>query len=135
MKFLYLRRYFLYAVSFCFILFSANIYADSNSNVKIVPRKIIVLYDSSFYNDIGLTTVHNFAEMHLNHLGLILEYHPLDQKLPDINNDSDVRGVLTWFHPDVRIKDPIKYLKWAKECLDKGKKFVIIGKFRNLLDI
>jgi polysaccharide biosynthesis protein PelA len=91
-----------------------------------VPRVIIGLYTRE-KSGIRNTNLHSLAEMPLNHLGLNVEYHAIEDPLPDIKNRPDVRGVLTWFSGGTRMKDPLAYLDWASEVVDSGKKFVILG--------
>ena len=76
---------------------------------KLVPRTIIALYDSSYqnYTKISATMAHKFAEMPLNHLGMIVEYHDVKNSLPDIKNRADVRGVLTWFDSGETLNNPV----------------------------
>lgn len=97
-----------------------------------MPRTVIVLYNPDQYADwddrkVAATRVHEVAEMPLNHLGLVLEYHNVAEPLPEINNRADVLGVLTWFESGARMKDPLTYLQWASAVVQSGKKYVILG--------
>lgn len=97
-----------------------------------MPRTVIVLYNPNQYADwddrkIAATRVHELAEMPLNHLGLVLEYHNVAEPLPEINNRADVLGVLTWFESGARMQDPLTYLQWASAVVQSGKKYVILG--------
>ena len=91
-----------------------------------VPRVVVALYDSSKSN-FRFSRVHQFVEMPLNHLGLIIRPHDLKQGLPDLSNQPEVRGVLTWFGPGYKMDRPLEYLEWGRKLLRQGKRFVIIG--------
>ena len=97
-----------------------------------VPRTIIALYDPQQYSEwqargTAATLVHTLASMPLNHLGLVVEFHNIQEPLPDFSKRSDVRGIITWFESGVRLSDPQAYLKWAGRMIDSGKRFVILG--------
>ncbi len=94
---------------------------------RVVPRIVIALYDSTFQKEIYYLNLHQFAEMPLNHLGLILYYHDLQQGFPNIKEDESVLGVLTWFPYKYNVSNPHTYIEWAIEAIDAGKKFVVLG--------
>ena len=91
-----------------------------------VPRTIIALYDGQQFAKIEHTLVHGFAEMPLNHLGLVVEYHDIRQGLPNLDQRNDVRGILTWFRNESPMADPKAYIKWVTSHIRQGKKFVMI---------
>jgi hypothetical protein len=93
-----------------------------------VARTVIALYDGKQDPDVADSLLLSMAEMPLNHLGLMLEYHDINQPLPDISNRTDVRGVITWYNDEPKIEDPRAYIAWAEKAVDDGKKFVILGK-------
>ncbi len=92
-----------------------------------LPRVVIALYEQDAEGGIRHTLVHSMAEMPLNHLGLTVEYHAINQPLPDLANRQDVRGIIAWFSPDARIEQPEAYLEWAEKAISSGKKFVHLG--------
>ena len=110
------------------LIMPLTLFSDNSNHENIVPRKIVVLYKKTKdITAINFTTAHRFAEMPLNYLGLIAEYHELSDMLPDIAERKDIRGVLTWFSDDVKIKNQAEYLNWATKVINSGKKYVIIG--------
>ena len=121
----------LFTFYFLFLFFfiqNVNLFAVSSENFELIPRKVIVLYNQNKdAKKLIESNAHRFAEMPLNYLGLVLEYHRMSDGLPEIVNRKDVRGVLTWFNSGEKIIDPNKYLKWAIKAVSAGKKFVIIG--------
>lgn len=91
-----------------------------------IPRTIIALWSQAVEEEIRRSPIHFMAEMPLNHLGLTVEYHNIDEGLPDIANRKDVRGILTWFQSGTVMKEPEAYLKWATDAVKKGKRYVLI---------
>jgi polysaccharide biosynthesis protein PelA len=96
----------------------------ASAEEKLLPRTVIAVYDPA-QTKLELTSAHRLAEMPLNHLGINLEYHDVN-KLPDLSKRDDVRGILGWFPPGTRIKDPKGYLAWASAAMDAGKRYVIM---------
>ncbi len=92
-----------------------------------LPRTVIALYEDKNDGDIRTTLIHSMAEMPLNHLGLMVEYHSISEPLPDLDQRPDVRGVITWFSPETRMENPKAYLAWAGHAVDIGKRFVLLG--------
>lgn len=122
----------LIGILFVFYLGAAPAFAAKSMGP--VPRKIVVLYDSRFFESVEQTLVHRMAQMPLNHLGLLLEYYDVNKELPEVDSMDDVLGVLTWFQSD-SMKDPEGFLSWAQDVISSGKRFVILGDFgvsRNL---
>ncbi len=110
---------------FAFALFLALLAQPARAE-ELIPRTIIALYDDRADGDIRNAYIHRLAEMPLNHLGLLVEYHDIHKPLPDIAHRKDVRGVLTWFFPDTRL-EATTYLNWALKAIENGKKYVVLG--------
>ena len=79
-----------------------------------LPRRVLALYKSSeLYNAVEgarpktawLNEVHAWAQMPLNWLGLVVDYHDVARGLPDEAQMGRYRGVLTW-HQTEEIDDP-----------------------------
>ena len=100
------------AILIFMLLFVGHAQAEEN-----VPRTIIALYSGGNIQD---SYIHTVAEMPLNHLGLVVEYHDIHEPLPDIAQRKDVRGVLTWFMGPVP-QDPKTYFEWATNVVSGGK--------------
>lgn len=117
--------FFLFFVSLP--LLAQPLASQPGPNPSVVPRVVIGLYDPKDEDGLRFSSLHTFAEMPLNHLGLVVEYHDITKGLPAIKGREDVRGVISWFTPGYRMKNPVAYLQWASEVVDTGKKFVIMG--------
>ncbi len=108
------------------LLFFLFLPIPANADALPLARTVIAFYDSKV-TSMEQSMAHSMAEMPLNHLGIILEYHDIQAPLPAVSQRSDVRGVLSWFTTETRIPHPERYLRWAAEMVDAGKQFVILG--------
>lgn len=90
------------------------------------PRKVIALHHP--HDDtLKRHNLHRLAEMPLNWLGLRVEYHELEDPLPqDAVDDPAVAGVVSWFEQG-SMNQPELFLDWAIRMADAGKKFVFLG--------
>ena len=114
-----------------------------------VSRRVLALYDSDETveeeDDHGNVTrrpidpqvalAHRLAELPLNHLGLVLDYHDVNRgEFPDAAEMRRYRGVLVWFN-DQRMRAPASYLAWLELQLSAGRRVVVmesIGAYRDL---
>ncbi|MGB0683620.1 MAG: polysaccharide deacetylase family protein [Magnetovibrionaceae bacterium] len=113
----------------CPVVLSAPVVAQVSQDRTngAVPRVILGLFDSTEETSgIRGTRLHRLAEMPLNHLGLTIRYHDVNEPLPLDQSLDDVRGVLTWFATDSLV-DPIAYLDWAEQMRNRGLRFVVLG--------
>jgi len=109
-----------------FILCCGPSLSVAQEAVRPVPRTILALYNGQNEETIFDTRIHHVAEMPLNYLGLILEYHDINTPLPNLSGMGHVRGILTWFASDT-MRNPQQFLRWAEAAVDRGKKFVVLG--------
>jgi len=107
-----------------------------------LPRHVLALYKSSeLDNDVQgrrpktATTneVHGWAQMPLNWLGLMVEYHDIDQGLPDERVMTRYRGIVTWYQTE-EIAEPLAYLRWLGAQMRAGRRVVILGYLGALRD-
>ncbi|MDP1723731.1 MAG: hypothetical protein Q8L85_03425 [Alphaproteobacteria bacterium] len=104
-----------------FLLITLSFNASSN-----VKRHILALYSGSESDDIAFHPLHLYAELPLNHLGFVLKYWDIDKGLPHLNDINDCRAIITWFL-NGKLKNPLDYIKWATNAIEKGFKFIILG--------
>ncbi len=90
-----------------------------------VERRVLAIYDSAAEPTPSATLIHRRAEMPLNHLGFIVDYHDIRQPLPAIGPATGYAAVLTWF--TYELPDPALYLEWAGEVAEAGVPLIIIG--------
>jgi len=107
----------------CIMLWSVS--TSATQAQMPLPRTILAIYDSEEEADLRFFRVHQFAEMPLNHLGLLVEYHDIRTGLPDATR-TDVRGILIW----TDLSDPAllnNVVIWLGEAARAGKLIVSIG--------
>lgn len=93
---------------------------------ETLPRRIIALHHP-LDESLKRNNMHRMAEMPLNWLGYVVEYHDFKEGMPEwAVDDPDVAGVLTWFEQG-SMTDPDGYLDWAIRMAKAGKKFLIFG--------
>lgn len=109
------------------LAWAALVFAPARAAEVPVPRVILALYDGAATN-VRFSSIHQFAEMPLNHLGLYVRYHDIHKPLPPLSEMGDVRGVLTSFR-GLQVPNPEGYVDWAESVIRAGKKFVVIGSF------
>ena len=107
-----------------------------------LPRVVLALYKSSeLDNDVQgrrpktatANEVHAVAQMPLNWLGLMVEYHDIDKGLPDERTMARYRGVVTWYQTE-EIAEPLAYLRWLGAQMRAGRRVVILGYLGALRD-
>jgi hypothetical protein len=89
-------------------------------------RVVLALYDSVEAASARSTTIHEMAEMPLNHLGLVVRYHDIRSGLPRHESLAGVRGVLTWFGDDT-MPNPRAYLRWVEGLSRRGIPIAVLG--------
>ncbi len=94
---------------------------------RVIPRTILALYDGRSVAEPRFSAIHRLAEMPLNHLGLVVRYHDINEPLPLPASIPEVRGVLVW--EAVQMEDPGDFIAWAGEILDSGKRLIMVGGF------
>ena len=90
-------------------------------------RVVLALYEGGQFADLMMTPTHRLAELPLNHLGLVVRYHDIQQPLPGLAALGDVRGVLTWFQQEGVFSDPAKYGQWVQAVIASGRRVVVLG--------
>ncbi|MCG6114052.1 MAG: hypothetical protein MEQ84_02540 [Mesorhizobium sp.] len=98
------------------------------ATADIVQRHVLAIFDSAHEPSSSSTVVHYRAEMPLNHLGYIVEYHDIRKDpLPSVGDMARYRAVVTWFTYD--LDRPTEYLEWAAGVAESGVRFIILGNF------
>jgi len=106
------------------------------------PRHLLALYKSTeiFASNEGprpktatLNEIHQWAQMPLNWLGLMVEYHDVSRGLPAETAMRRYRGVVTWFETD-DMDDALGYARWLGAQVRAGRRVVILGMLGALRD-
>ncbi|NOU08198.1 MAG: hypothetical protein HOO99_18645 [Hyphomicrobiaceae bacterium] len=98
---------------------------DVDFSGRQVKRKLLALYDSKHEPGVHTTRLHKLAEMPLNHLGFIVDYHDVNAPLPVPTDLASYRGIITWFVEP--LVDPARYVAWLERALSPEMKYVMLG--------
>jgi len=100
------------------------------STAAVVPREILVIHYDPENLDSRFTDVHMYMEAVLNHLGLTLRYHNLQDGLPNSRLGEDVRGLLFFFNID-ELSAPLELIGWTEQQARsrRGLRLVLMGQW------
>lgn len=90
---------------------------------RFVPRKLAALYDGRYEHNIRENMIHRLLEMPANRLGYTIDYHDIREPLPEL--DSNVQGIIIWFHYDP-VPQQAEYIAWMANQLRHGKRLVVL---------
>jgi hypothetical protein len=96
-----------------------------------VSRRVLALYKSEEpygdgLADATLNAVHLLAQMPLNWLGLMVDYHDVSRGLPAEGVMGRYLGVISWFE-SLEMREPMAYLSWLGAQMRAGRRVVILG--------
>ncbi len=95
------------------------------SNLEVIPREIIMLYDSRKNGPIHLSEVHTLLAMPLEYMGYVPVYHNIAEKgLPHGTLKGAYAGVVVW-HRD--LIEGMNYDEWFNRHLDDQLPFAMFG--------
>lgn len=109
------------------LLIFAFLLIFSTSWAQEVPRTILALYKGENKKvELIFHALHEFFEMPLNHLGLVVKYWDIEDGLPDLSKFPPLRGILTAYYSE-EMEAPEAYLDWLKNQMELGVKCLIVG--------
>jgi hypothetical protein len=95
--------------------------------VEVVPRRLLLVYDSAEDAKLDDAYVHQLIAMPLEYLGYSVEYVDAAGELPTSPLSGRYAGVVTWF-TDNELAQPERYRAWLMRQLDAGVPVAIIGR-------
>lgn len=95
------------------------------SRCEIVPRKIILLFDSSITPVRQITDIHRLIQMPLEYLGFIPELYDINEKLPEVYPELGYKAVVSM---DIKNKSE-KLDNWLINAKKEGLKLFFINDF------
>lgn len=90
-----------------------------------IKRHVLALYKKSESPKLEDIPLYDRAELALNHLGVIVDYHAVEDGLPDDEKMRKYRGVVTW-HATPFMLQAEGYGNWLIQQINNGLKVVII---------
>ncbi|MBT3182005.1 MAG: DUF2194 domain-containing protein [Deltaproteobacteria bacterium] len=95
---------------------------------KMIKRDILAVYDGEEVKQETVNTIHEFAEMPLEHLGFKVHYVDISKRLPNDAEMAKYDYIISWFTDNV-MKGAKNYIKWLTRNLNNGKKLLVMGDF------
>lgn len=93
------------------------------SKFQIIPRKVVLLYNSSSAPLRQIADIHRLIQMPLEYLGFIPELYDVNQELPEVSLNSGYAGVVS-MNLDIRSE---KIESWLLQAKDAGLKIFFIN--------
>ncbi|ULB12106.1 hypothetical protein ORIO_20055 (plasmid) [Cereibacter azotoformans] len=85
--------------------------ACDENTARLVPRTILALHDGGREGGVRQTRLHRAAEMILNHMGYVLDYHDVAAGPPPPLLPAEVAATLSWF--DAPLARDADFARWA----------------------
>lgn len=103
-------------------------------NVELVPRRVLIVYNSADSPALNYSAAHRFFQMPLNHMGYVVDYADIQKPLPqDIYRDR-YAGVVTSFPGFVPSAHQRELSRWLHRQMAVGMPVAILGDFGLLPD-
>lgn len=96
-------------------------------NVEVMPRKVLMLYDSTQYS-LQVHPIHRLIAMPLNYLGYVPEYVDVGRALPEPPLAGRYAGIVAWFDSD-RIPNFRAVHEWLVRQIHAGMRVAFLGTF------
>jgi polysaccharide biosynthesis protein PelA len=90
-------------------------------------RTVVALYDSRVEAAPRNTLMHQFIEMPLNYLGLVVSYLDIRDGFPsELISDPAIRGVISCYPRGTRLDNPQSFVEWAGALMQNGKRLLVM---------
>jgi polysaccharide biosynthesis protein PelA len=97
--------------------------------IEVIPRRILIIYDSRESTALNYTPAHRFLQMPLNYLGYTVDYADVNLDLPKNKLTDRYAGIVTWFSGQVADKQLKTLPRWIKNKIEEGIPIAVIGDF------
>ena len=97
-------------------------------NVEVLPRKVLVIYNSAESPDLHYADGQRFLSAPLAYLGLSIEYQPFNGKLPTQPLTGRYAGIISWINDDAVASDS-DYPRWLEQQSAVGIPTAIFRRF------
>lgn len=95
--------------------------------VEVVPRKVMVIVNSKEFLGLHYSEAQRFLAMPLAYLGLVMEYHDINQPLPTYPLRGRYAGIVSWLNSDDIAG--ATYANWLSEQIGQGVPVAVLGRF------
>jgi uncharacterized protein (TIGR01370 family) len=102
-------------------------------SIEVMPRKILMLYDSRTDSDLMEAPIHRFVDFPVNYLGYVPEHWDVRQGLPPFPLVGRYAGVVTWFRSDDLVLGAA-WPQWLQAQTAQGIRVMVFDHFGFPLD-
>ncbi len=88
-------------------------------NVEVLPRHVLIVYDSREAPGMHYRAPHRFVEMLLNYFGYVADYVDADGILPEPDHGR-YAGIVSWFDGDLPEQAGARYARWLRQRIGEG---------------
>jgi uncharacterized protein (TIGR01370 family) len=96
-------------------------------DIEPVPRKVMIIYSPHEADDVAYTEALRFLGMPLAYLGLEVEFHSVDDPLPDFPLRGRYAGIVTWLNDES--EDRQTYSRWLFKQMNQGVPVAVFSHF------
>jgi endo-alpha-1,4-polygalactosaminidase (GH114 family) len=89
-----------------------------------IKRKVLAFYSSKNEENDHLNEIHMRLEVIFNYYGYFCDYFDINKPIPEQTDEYSTIAI--WFK-DIRLVNPLKFIKWLVKQKQKGIKIMIIG--------
>ncbi|MBK3332332.1 polysaccharide deacetylase [Persephonella atlantica] len=97
------------------------------STFNFIPRKILLIYDSSVCEDVVDCSVHRLASLIVEYLGFVPDLKDIND-LPDGYTVDRYAGIIVWTEKDV-VENYRRFYRWILSKIREGNKVLFLGSF------
>lgn len=97
--------------------------------VEVVPRRILVIYDSRESPALNYANAHRFLQMPLNHMGYQVDFTDVNQNLPNGSLNDRYAGIVTWFSGQLSDTSLKSLPRWLLNRIAEDVPVAVIGDF------
>jgi len=98
-------------------------------NLELVPRRVLMIYNSADSPGLNYSEAHRFFQMPLNHMGYVVDYADIQQPLPQGIYRDRYAGVVTSFPGFVPSLQQRDLSRWLHRQMAVGMPVAILGDF------
>lgn len=99
------------------------------AGVTPIKRRVLAFYQTSADETSTSNQTFLSAQMVLEHLGLLVDYHDLDDpNLPSLETMKQYRGIFLWLASD-SVPNARAFDKWLRDNVDQGRRLVLVGDY------
>lgn len=96
-------------------------------NIEVMPRHILVLYNSAESPDLNQSGASLYLQMPLNYMGYIADFVDVRGKLPEHVWRDRYAGIVTWFPGFVPEENRAQLGRWLEKQLREGMPLAVFG--------